>query len=139
MVVAPLPVPDSERCLPNGRKVRGSSFSYGDGESNRFTSGKRSPCGHLAPCGCDVASAIAGTPACCVQCPLTVCIDDMVQGYRTLRQHMRAEEAHRLRNLGFRSDDIAARIGVSERTTYRLLKIARETAVAKVKLNGSAA
>ena len=63
--------------------------------------------------GCEVAPA-------CLSCPLPRCRYEAHNGLRRIRAALRREEIARLRRLGLGPDAIAARLGISKRTVFRV-------------------
>jgi len=109
----------------NGRKVRR--------DARDPVAGKRAPCRHQAPCGCEAATKVLRQAqddkrgACCLRCPFPACVleggDRTALRRRTLR---RAIEVARLRLSGLAVDEIAERAGLSRRSVFRLLAWLRE-------------
>lgn len=64
--------------------------------------------------GCFVSST-------CRACPLSVCIEELPRGRRELEERVRVARARQLHNEGLKPREIAAAMGIYERSVYRLL------------------
>lgn len=62
----------------------------------------------------------------CLTCPLERCVHDLKNGVRTLRINGRESQAIELRALNKTPSAIAAELGVSRRSVFRLLASARK-------------
>ena len=76
---------------------------------------------HWADNGCSVAPS-------CLACPLPRCRYDVVGGVRTLRNRVRDPEIVRRYQAGERAEAIAADLGVTHRTVYRIISAGRRAA-----------
>lgn len=92
---------------------------------------------HYRDEGCELATAYLGHQSRCYQCPFPNCIYEEPRGRQRWAKRLRDREIVRqLTTESKGTKEVAAMLGISQRTVQRVLKRARNESTPKIKIFG---